>query len=351
MKLYSFNEILQRMLDRVPSDIDKREGTFIYDALAPAAAELAQMYIELENVTNMSFADTATGDFLTRRTAERGISRSPATKAIRKGIFNIVVPLNSRFSIEGIIYKVIENLSNNESKLECEENGYIGNIYSGTLTPIDFIDGLTTANLTDILIPGEDIEDDVSLRKRYYNSLESESFGGNIADYKVKTNAINGVGGTKPYATWNGGGTVKLVIIDSTFNKPSTVLVNDVQTKIDPTVNQGKGLGIAPVGHVVTVEGVTELIVNVSSNITLVTGYIWDDVLPYINEAINDYFLALKKTWESEENIVVRISQIESYILKVTGVLDITATKLNDSINNLILTDKQIPKLGMVTKL
>ena len=29
------------MLDAVPNDLDKREGSIIYNALAPAAAELA----------------------------------------------------------------------------------------------------------------------------------------------------------------------------------------------------------------------------------------------------------------------------------------------------------------------
>lgn len=63
----TFDTILQRMLDRVPTDIDKREGSIIYDALAPAAVELAQMYVELDLNANLRFADTATGDYLTKR--------------------------------------------------------------------------------------------------------------------------------------------------------------------------------------------------------------------------------------------------------------------------------------------
>ena len=37
----TFDVILERMMDRVPNNIDKREGSIIYDALAPAAVELA----------------------------------------------------------------------------------------------------------------------------------------------------------------------------------------------------------------------------------------------------------------------------------------------------------------------
>lgn len=36
----SYEGILQRMLDRVPNTFDKREGSIIFDALAPAAMEM-----------------------------------------------------------------------------------------------------------------------------------------------------------------------------------------------------------------------------------------------------------------------------------------------------------------------
>ena len=42
---YTFEYLMESMLSRVPDSLDKREGSIIYDALAPAAAELAQMYI------------------------------------------------------------------------------------------------------------------------------------------------------------------------------------------------------------------------------------------------------------------------------------------------------------------
>ena len=42
---FNYDTILQRMLDNVSSKVDKREGSIIYDAIAPCAAELAQMYI------------------------------------------------------------------------------------------------------------------------------------------------------------------------------------------------------------------------------------------------------------------------------------------------------------------
>ena len=41
----------------------------------------------------------------------------------------------------------------------------------------------------------------------------------------------------------------------SEFKPPTEEFIQQVQTKIDPTQNNGEGLGIAPIGHIVTVEG------------------------------------------------------------------------------------------------
>lgn len=346
----TYEELLERCLNKIPDNIYKEEGTLIYDALAPACFELAQVYLELENVLNLTYADTSSGDYLTRRCSERGVYREQATHAIRKGIFNLEVPIGSRFAFEDTTYQVVKHINEFNYELECEQVGKIGNIYSGELTTLSNIDGLTKSTLSDILVPGEDIEDDGALRKRYFDSIESEAYGGNIADYKQKVKSINGVGGVKVYPVWNGGGTVKLSIINSEFKKPDERLIEQVQTEIDPTLNQGKGVGIAPIGHVVTVVGVSETVVNIESNITLLSTHTWEDVKPHIEKTIEEYFIELSSKWDENEQLVARISYIETRILQVTGVLDVQQTKLNGSLNNLILNADNIPKLGTVTK-
>src|SRR5690606_6581823 len=115
-------------------------------------------------------------------------------------------------------------------------------------------------------------ETDESLRQRLYDAVNEPAFGGNVADYKNKINAIAGVGATKVYPAWNGGGTVKCTIIASDWSVPSSSLVNEVQTKIDPTLNSGQGIGAAPIGHVVTIAGVTNHTVNIETTLTLASG-------------------------------------------------------------------------------
>ena len=350
-----YESILSDMISAVNAsypDIDTREGSVIYTALAPAAVELANMYIELDNILNESFADTQTRDFLIRRAAERGVVVKNATTAIRKGVFTpsiLDVPIGSRFSLNMLNYEVIEKVSDGVYKLKCETEGAKGNSETGMLIPIDYIDGLETATLTDVLIPGENEEDTESLRQRYFNSLNMQAFGGNVADYIEKTKALQGVGGVKVYPTWNGGGTVKLVIINSSYNAPSSEFVDGIQTAIDPVSNQGEGVGIAPIGHVVTVVGVSTTTIDISTTITLKSTWTWEDVLPYVANVIDKYFLELAKTWENESALVVRISQIEARLLELEGVIDIEGTKINNVATNLTLNANNIPVRGEIT--
>lgn len=337
------------MLDKVPNTIDKREGSVIYDAIAPAALELQLMYIELDVILNESFADTESRPYLIKRAAERGLKPDEATYAIVKGQFNINVPIGSRYSLDALNYAVTEKISDGIFKLQCETAGSDANSYLGTLIPIDYINGLQTAQLTEILIPGENEEGTEAFRTRYLNSFDRIAFGGNRADYIEKVEKIQGVGGVKVYRAWQGGGTVKLVIINSEWQTPSNEMVSTVQTAIDPTVNAGDGIGIAPIDHVVTVFGVTNQTIDIQTNITYQSGWNFTECKPYIEAAINEYFLEINKTWANSDNLIVRVSQIETRLLNVTGIIDIQDTKINGVQANFIVpTDSIIVRGGIV---
>lgn len=350
----TYEAILQRMLDRVPNNIDKRPGSIIYDALAPAAAELAQLYAELDINYNLSFADTANGEYLTRRAAEFGVNRRPATKARRKGLFYgegntpIDVPFNSRYGIEGVNYVVISKIDTGQFVLECETAGVIGNQHFGTMLPVDFVPGLVRAELSDVLVPGEDEEDDESLRQRYFEAVNEPPFGGNVADYKQKISAMDGVGGVKVFPVWQGGGTVKCTIQAADGNAPSPQLVDDVQKFIDPPNNSGRGFGLAPIGHTVTIMGVQPVTIDVETTVTLSDDVTVGQVQASIEDVIEAYLLSLRKDWASQSRLVVRVSQIEAVILGVPGVIDISDTKLNGTAANITLGEEEIPMLGTV---
>ena len=142
---------------------------------------------------------------------------------------------------------------------------------------------------------------------------------------------------------------MKIVFVNSDWGIPSSDLVNSVQTVVDPVQNQGVGDGIAPIGHVVTVEGVTGTTINVSFTLTFSGSATWSTVETSVKKASQDYFDSLAKTWDEQENLVVRVSQIETKVLNVEGVIDITGTKINGGTQNISLASNAIPVLGVVT--
>lgn len=354
----TYDTLLQRMLSRVPNTIDKREGSIIYDALAPAAMEMAGLYEELDEQMKLSFVTTTSGEYLTLRCAEYGVNREPATAAKRKGYFYgdkkvpVDVPIGSRFAIDELNYVVREKLTAGEYMLECETTGEIGNKLFGAMLPIQYVDKLVRAELGEVLVGGEDEEDDEELRARYYAAVNEQSFGGNIADYKKKLRAQNGVGGVKVFPTWQGGGTVKCTVIGSDYKCPSDVLIQELQNEIDPTP-QGTGIGLAPIGHTVTIAGVQDGYFYVEVILTLEEGITGPQIQPDVEAAVESYFNELRKSWERESEIVVRIAQIDARILGVSGVKDILDTQMiyngqSGIRSNVTLGSEEIPILTKV---
>lgn len=344
----TFESIMKRMLDRIPSEYDKREGGVLYSALAPAAVELQNMYIGLDWILDQSFADTQDREYLVRRCAERGIVPEVATAAVLKGEFNMDIPVGSRFSFGLLNYTAVERISTGIYRMRCEQTGEAGNRQLGSMIPIEYIQGLARAELTELLIPGEDEESTEHLRQRYFDSLNSQAFGGNIRDYKEKTTALDGVGGVKVYPVWNGGGTVRLVILDSSFHKPSAELLVEVQEAADPERSQGGGLGFAPIGHVVTVEAVTEISVDINMNVIPQESWKWEDVSHYVDACVEEYLDELRREWADSDSLIVRISQLEARILDLAGIVDIGETTLNGIAANLAIGADEIPVKGAI---
>lgn len=343
----TYEEIMTRMLDRVRSEypqVDTREGSLVYTAIAPCALELAIMYTELDRVLEEVFAETASLEYLEKRTSERGITQRLASKAIMQGNFDVIVPVGTRFSLGDFNYIVVDS---GKSYLQCETPGIEPNTVLGGLVPIDEVRGLTVAEITECVVPGEDDEDVETLRARYFASLSTQSYAFNAQQYREVVDDMNGIGATKVFPVWNGGGTVKLVILNSEYAPPSAPLVESVQTAIDPLDNQGNGVGLAPIGHTVTVVAAGEVPVNIECTFEYLDTYDWDIVKADVATALDNYFMELAKSWEKGD-VVVRVNHVINALMNVVGIEDVTALTLNGSNSNILIESENIATRGTV---
>ena len=167
---------------------------------------------------------------------------------------------------------------------------------------------------------------------------------------------IDGVGEVQIYPVWNGGGTVKLSVIDAEYNIITNDFITTLQNMIDPTP-QGTGLGLAPISHTVTVTTPTEKIINITATVALESGYTLGQVTPLIEEAIESYLLGLREIWGISNDLnnyalAVYIARINAAVLGVAGIANITGTTINGLASDLTLTQdattQELPVLGTV---
>lgn len=399
----TYENLLESALSRIPSTLDKREGSMVFNGVAPSMAELAQLYIAADFVFQATYLLTAPRDYLIMRASDRGMAPYPASAAVFRAEFNIEVPIGSRFSCEDLNFYVSERMADQDTdtaksyRLVCETPGTLANDFTGALIPVEYIEGLTAANIVELLIPGDDDEETEAFRQRVLDSFQAQAFGGNQADYTNKVRAIAGVGAVKIHPVWNSdtppssfipgesvqewftggmagvtdttvkawiasvynaalnkklmvGGTVRLVIMTSENAAPTDTFLDEIQTAVDPVQNAGEGLGFAPIGHIVSVVGVTPQSVDIDLNLTFAPEWDWAAAKSYVEAAIDNYFASLIETWESTDYLTVRISQIESRILAECSAMitDISDTKINGAEENLALGADNIPVRGGV---
>jgi uncharacterized phage protein gp47/JayE len=412
---YDYQAILARMLSRIPDSLDKREGSIIFDALAPAAYELADFYRQLAEAYLNTFVDTASGAALQLKAGELGVSRETAVCAVRKGIFKdgsgilMDVAIGSRFSTmdgaESLNFYASEKISTGIFKLSCEEAGAGGNDYVGDLLPINHIEGLGTAEMTDIIVPGQAVESDDSLRQRVKQYVRSAANDGNAAQYLAWADAFEGVGQTKVFALWNGVNTVKVSILNSLNRLADSALVEDFQDYLDPSDREsfsgdgankvftlaaakptwlnlvtvdgvrmepgsdytydgndgtitftavpadgavikvcyrgGLGNGVAPIGAIVTVTTAGEKTLAVAATAELATGYTLEQAETEVQALLEAFFNELAYTSER-----VNYIEVGAIILSAASVEAVSGLSINSAAIDITLAAEEIPILG-----
>lgn len=329
----TYEEILQEMMDKVPGNIDKREGSIIYDALAPCAFFLAQQNFQLDNFVDLVFADTAIGDYLDNAVALYGIKRKEATTAVRKMTASSAVDSGTRWGIGGLVYAVTGTVSENVYEVTCETSGEIGNRYSGAMEPVSNVTGVT-ATLGDIITAGTDEESDDAMRERLYAKVRQPATSGNAYHYRQWALEVPGAGDAKVFPLDNGPGTVTVLVVDDDKEISST-LPDAVASHIETQ---------RPIGATVTIASPTALTVNVSASVLLDGSKTIDEVKTAYQSALDAF---LKDTIFS----VYRVSyaKLGSLLLDIQGVEDFDNFQLNSGAGNVTVGEKEIPVIGTVT--
>ena len=345
--------IMARMLARLPSDVDRSEGSFFWDALAPVAYELFNSAVWAQEVLRRGFASTTFGAYLDLRCEEHGISRKEAQKATGvvkiTGTPGIVIPAGTLAATEAdaaTSTPSVEFETTEEVKLSSDgmatvaiaavEAGAQGNVAASAIkllmTSVGGVAGITNEAETS---GGADIESDEALLARLMAKIRQPATSGNAAQYRQWALEVPGIGDARVFPTWNGPGTVKLVLANQTGKPAGADLVAEVAAYVE---------SVRPIGATVTVASAEQKSIAVAAKVTLASGYTLQDAQNSYEALVEDYFqeTAFKTSY-------VSYAKLGTLLLDVPGIVDYEEFLVNGASTNVALTDEQIPVLGSVS--
>ncbi|MEH7521679.1 baseplate J/gp47 family protein [Bacillus sp. JJ1503] len=339
--------ILDRMLERIDSDIDKRQGAVAWDLTSPASFEFAQAYLALDQVLTFGFATEDTpSNYLDLRCAEMGVYRKPSVKAIGQVTFSgpegTIIPVGTRVRTDEVepVYFVTtaEGTIVNGTVMvsaEAEVGGVSGNIAQGKISLVlGELAGIVTVTNAQAFDGGVDTESDLSLLSRYNDKVSKPVTSGNKYHYEQWAKEVAGVGDAKVYPLHAGPGTVKIVLLDDEKTSPAQTIVDAANTHIN---------NVAPIGATITVVGATELPINVSATLTLAQGADINEVTTQFSEALSAYLKSVAFTDE-----LIRYTQIANLLLGVPPIIDYANLTVNGGTANIQPTSEQVGVVGSV---
>lgn len=348
--------IHQRMMARLPPDIDNTEGGFPWDFTKPTALEKAELLqFHLVETIKIMFPEWSYGEYLDLHAKRVGLTRRAAGYAYAKveveGIPGTIIPAGFAFAVPSVNSQPAIEFRTEEA-VEIAEDGKatVGVLAvlpgTGGNVPADAIvlmvspmRGITAIKNPEKASGGTEEESDDSLRARIMEIEQGldTGFVGCDADYIRWSKEVPGVGTSFVIANWNPEvkNSVKLVVLDANGEPANDHILELVYNHImSPEDRLSRK---APIGAILTVVAPVMKEIAYSLSATLEDGYDATTVADSIAAAIQQYYIRAKT-----EGLVQYI-HIHAIITQAPGIYDFTSLTMNGGIENIAIALDQYP--------
>lgn len=342
------DEILADMLEATRDDVDKREGSIVYDMQAAPAQEIEVLNVVLESMSENGFIDTAQMGYVDLRAMEYGEYRKPAERAKgwllikdEPGIeINIDTKVQAQYDNRSLTLVITEYTvvpENGEVTVQAvaELPGAEGNVpaYSD-MTCVALPNAIITNPIE--FLGGVDRESDDELKSRVLLKVRKPITSGNKYHYELWARQVAGISQARVTPLWDGPGTVKVTVINTEGRAPTA---EQVQAVVDHIEEE------RPIGAAVTVVAIAEVPIDITATLVLEGGLLPEDVQDAIEQSVAEYL--------AEAGTEIRYSQIARAILRTEGVTDYEDVQVGaDGImgtDNILISDDDVAVVGQVT--
>lgn len=351
--------IQQRMLSRLPSDIDAMQGGFAWDLTMPTALEKAEMLeFHLRETIKLMHPMWAYGRWLDYHgipislprkasNAAAGILHVTGIPGTRIGSgFRFAVPaVNDQPAIEYETAKdaIISEDGVAEIDIVAIIPGPAGNVPEGTVSlmvePMRGITGIVNPNP---ITGGAEEENDESYRDRIMEvyAVQDTSFVGCDADYIRWAKEVPGVGNAFVIPEWQGPGTVKVIIIDINGLPANNVILQNVYEHIISP--KDRILRKAPIGASVTVAAPVPKEIRYSVKLFLYDGASIENVLALFKKSLQKYYIT------ANEQDELRYHQVEALLTGTEGVYDFHDFFMDGKRANIFIAKDEYPVTAQI---
>lgn len=338
--MQTHKDFLDSMLANLSNTEDKSPNSFSYDILSAAAivdVDLQDLILELFDKFDVQNLE---GEDLESRVYQiAGIQRKLATRSTGKvlvtGISGTPIPKDTLFFAGEVGFSLdrdytIPEAGSLEVQVTSLDFGGVANVVPGSITKtVPIIGGINDITNPQEIRNGYDAETDDDLRERYLEKLTNPPKAGNPAHYKLWATEVDGIWAAKVFRTWQGGGTVRVVVIGLDRKTVGPELLDKVRVHI---------LEEAPIRYEgLTVESAKAKKMDIKMNLKLEKNADLIQVKESIREAINAYFykISFRETYASQ-------AQIGAEVLKIEGVEDYTDLVVTGA----KMEETEVPELG-----
>lgn len=349
-------KIRGRILGRLKTDLQTREGSFTNDVIAAAAEEISEVYHSLDALLPAFYLDETSGPYIDRQAGTVGIVRKAGTAAscaiAFEGSDGAVIPAGAvYYTASGLAFYLRDAVTIRDGggagTLAASEVGEAYNIAAGEIvTALRNYSGVTAYSNAPAE-GGTDPEKDGALLARYLERMRRPATSGNPWHYQRWAKEVDGVGAARVVSKWNGPGTVKLLLAGQELQPASEAAVEACRAHIEAE---------RPVGPAVAVEAAGALEIAVAASVTLDGSVSRGSVQAALEEAARAYFKDLAASafsgnvdlqFETMEagKYEVLFNRIAFLLLSIPGVLDYTALTLNGAAANLTVPADKLPVL------
>ncbi|MEA4934902.1 MAG: baseplate J/gp47 family protein [Lawsonibacter sp.] len=349
-----------RILSRLTTELQTREGSFTNDVISASAAEICECYHSLDALLPAFYVDETSGTYIDRQAGMLGIVRKAGTLARCSISFTgedgASVPVGTPFyTAAGLAFYLEQAVTVADGvasgTLIAAQVGDAYNVGAGDIVAtLRNYTGITSyTNCT--AAGGSDPESDASLLGRYLERMRRTATSGNPYHYQLWATSVDGVGAARVISKWDGAGTVKVVLAGVDMEPP----VADVVTACGAYIESQR-----PVGPAVTTvaAGAQELAVAVGVTIDGTTTKA--EVKISFETAVRDYLNRLAREAFADnidlqleplnsKSYTVLYNRIAFLLLSIPGVVDYTALTVGGGTANITIDADKLPVLTGVT--